>query len=75
MNNYAFYGILVPTKNEIEANQILNNLQFICENHCMYSLNDAYVIEGLPIIENIKDFNKDLEQFLEKYSNRIIGEL
>jgi hypothetical protein len=75
MNNYAFYGIIVPTKNEFEGNQILTNLQFICANHCMYSLNDALVIEGLPIIENIKDFNKDLEQFLEKYSNKIIGEL
>lgn len=71
--NYAFYGIIVPAKNDIEANQIINNLQFICQNNCQYSLNDSYVIAGLPVIENIEDFNEDLYQFLDKYG-KIIGE-
>ena len=64
---YAFIGFLVPAKNEMDANVILNQIHYIiADSEC--NLSDSYCIAGIPILDDVVAFGKDLEQLLVKYN-------
>ena len=64
---YAFIGFLVPAKDEMDANVILDQIQYsITESEC--DLSDSYCIVGIPVLDDVAAFGKDLEQLLAKYN-------
>ena len=64
---YAFIGFLVPAKNEMDANVIISQIEcVITESEC--DLSDSYCIAGIPVLDDVVAFGKDLEQLLAKYN-------
>ena len=64
---YAFIGFLVPAKNEMDANVIINQIQcVITDSEC--DLSGGYCIAGIPVLDDVVAFDKDFEQLLAKYN-------
>ena len=64
---YAFIGFLIPAKNEMDANIILNQIEHIViDSEC--DLSGSYCIAGIPVLNDVTPFGKDLEQLLAKYN-------
>ena len=64
---YAFIGFLVPAINEMDANVIVNQIRYIiADSEC--DLSDGYCIAGIPVLDDVVAFGKDLEQLLAKYN-------
>lgn len=64
---YAFIGFLIPAKNEMDANVILSQIEcVIADSEC--DLSGSYCIAGIPVLDDVVTFGKDLEQLLAKYN-------
>jgi hypothetical protein len=64
---YAFIGFLVPAKSEMDANNIISQIEYvIADSEC--DLSGSYCIAGIPVLDNVAAFGKDLEQLLAKYN-------
>ena len=63
---YACFGLLIPAKDDDEANNIICKLTNACiDSDC--DLSEAYTIVGIPTISDITEFGSELELFLKKY--------
>ena len=63
---YACFGLLIPVKDDNEANNIICKLTNACvDSDC--DLSEAYTIGGIPTISDITEFGSELELFLKKY--------
>ena len=64
---YAFIGFLIPAKNENDANMIIHQIgTILIDSEC--NLNNSYTIAGIPVLDDVIEFGKDLEQLLAKYN-------
>lgn len=64
---YAFVGFLIPALNTNDANMIINQINCILlDSEC--NLSGAYQIAGIPVLDDVAKFGKDLEQLLAKYN-------
>ena len=64
---YAFIGFLIPAKNEMDANVILSQIECVlADSEC--DLSGSYCIAGIPVLDDVAAFGKDLEQLLAKYN-------
>ena len=64
---YACFGLLIPAKDDNEANNIICKLTNACiDSDC--DLSEAYTIAGIPTISDITEFGSELELFLKKYT-------
>lgn len=71
---YAFVGFLIPVLNENDANMIINQIDCILLNsEC--DLSNAYHIAGIPVLDNVSTFGKDLEQFLAQHSQKLYNNI
>lgn len=71
---YAFVGFLIPALNENDANMIINQVNCILlDSEC--NLSDAYYLAGIPVLEDVSTFGKDLEKFLETHSQKLYNNI
>ena len=71
---YAFVGFLIPALNENDANMIINQIDCILlDSEC--DLSNAYHIAGIPVLDDVSTFGKDLEQFLAEHSQKLYNNI
>ena len=64
---YGFIGFLIPAKSEMDANNIISQITYILsDSEC--DLSGSYCIAGIPVLDDVVAFGKDLEQLLAKYN-------
>jgi hypothetical protein len=64
---YGFIGFLIPAKSEMDANNIISQITYILsDSEC--DLSGSYCIAGIPVLDDVAAFGKDLEQLLAKYN-------
>ena len=67
---YGFVGFLIPAKSENDANNIISQIDcVIADSEC--DLSNAYCIAGIPVLDDVAVFGKDLEQLLANYQQKL----